>query len=256
VLLLNSVLPCATTQVGKLSAAAAAAEVQHTSAASALKENKALLKALQKKAAQHDKQESQHKALVEQGAQQLQDLQDAVAEAQQRLESARAAAAAAAKHSSAAKRSKHTAVDAAEEARERAQQQALQQQLAEVECELQLLTVRQAAAAAKVTRAAKAVGTLQHKIDAAADATAERDRALVAAEQEVQQAAEALAAGRLRSTAAEEAWRQAELQQQAVSVGFSSGCGCTPAHNGMLLSSAWHGCCWQPHAVVNAGSTV
>jgi hypothetical protein len=44
--------------------AVAAAEVQQFSATSALKDNKALLKALQKKLTQHDKQEGQHKTQV------------------------------------------------------------------------------------------------------------------------------------------------------------------------------------------------
>lgn len=51
-------------QVSKLSAAAASAGVQHSSAVSAAKDNSSLMKALQKKLAQHDQQEAQHKTQV------------------------------------------------------------------------------------------------------------------------------------------------------------------------------------------------
>jgi hypothetical protein len=54
----------ATLQVSKLSAAAASAGVQHSSAVSAAKDNTSLLKALQKKLAQHNQQEGQHKTQV------------------------------------------------------------------------------------------------------------------------------------------------------------------------------------------------
>lgn len=198
-------------QVSKLSGAAAAAEVQQSSATSALKDNKALLKALQKKLAQHDKQEGQHKPQVEEGTKQLWQLQAAAADVQERLAAARTAADAAVGAIS-------TGAGGDETAEQQRQQQMLQQKVSELERDLQLLTARKAAAAAKATRAAKSVEGLQQKAAAAATAAAEGDRALEDAQQEVQAAAVAAEGSRQRSMVAEEQWRAAELQQQLLMV--------------------------------------
>jgi hypothetical protein len=202
-------------QVSKVTAAAAAAEVQHASATSALKDNTSLLKALQKKLAQHDKQEGQHKTQVEEGTKQLRVLQEAAAAAQERLTAARQAAAAAAAEAAKPGADRAGSSAAAEETSALLR---LQQQAREIEQQLQVLTARQVAAAAKATRAAKSVETLQQKADAAAAAAADTDQVLAAAQDDAQAAAAAVAASRGRSHAAEDKWRAAEEQQQSILV--------------------------------------
>jgi hypothetical protein len=204
--------------VAKLSGAAAAAQVQQSSATSALKDNEAVLKALHNKLAQHDKQEVQHKMQVEEGTKQLRKLQEAAAAAQKRLSAESKAANAAAQVTAGAGRAGADRGETAEELWQQQQRQMLQQQEVGLERELQLMTACKGAAAEKATRAAKSVEGLQQKAAAAKAAAAEGDRTLAEAGQEVQAAAAAMEGSRQRSLAAEKQWRTAHFQQQLLMV--------------------------------------
>lgn len=227
---------CAALQAAKLSAAAAAAEVQQAAATAALQDHEALLSALQKKLAQHDKQAAQHKQQVEDTHQLLRQLQETSGTAQGRLADARKAAGLG---SDADARKQRVKSDTAGSIAADNQVKQHEQQLAELDCELLVLMARQAAAAAKATQAARSVEVLQQRAQEASDATAREHQLLAAAEQEVRVAAAAAAASRHRRDEAEQHWRSTEDQQQALTVG---------AKQQMVLLQRWCACAVCPPA--------
>jgi chromosome segregation ATPase len=210
-------------QATKLSAVAAATKVQLSFSSKALKSHQALEKKLQTRLAKLQAEEAQHKQTVTERHKQLRQLQEQQAAADAEL--AAATQAAAEEHDAAGGLSKRGrragvagSVDTAVPTGLTKELQQLQQQLATAEAELSDLQGLQSAAASKATRAAAAVAGLQASVEEVETAAAKSTQQLQQAAAAVQQATADATAGRAAVEEAEQAWKDAHMQQRTLQV--------------------------------------
>lgn len=259
-------------QATKLSAAAAATKVQLSFSSTALKSQQALDKELQARLAKLQAEEAQHKQAVAEKHKQLRQLQEQQAAADQQLAAAQQAAdegcggashtAAAAATAASGRRGKRAGAGTTQNEGPSKELQALQQQQLAAETELAELQGVHSAAATKATRAAAAVAGLQASLEEVETAAAKSTQQLQEAAAARQQAAAGVDAGRAAVQDAEQAWKDAHMQQRTLQVrqtcalsgllgGLVSQPASTARHQAHLCSHfCWrlihHGACCAP----------
>jgi chromosome segregation ATPase len=250
---------CSLLQATKLSAAAAASKVQLSFTTAALKSQQTLEKKLHTKLAKLQSEEEQHKQTVAERHEQLRQLQEEQAAADAQLAAARQAAddeAGAANLSAAARAGKRgkrkgAAGSAGNEGGDKqavpTELQLLLRQLAAAETELAELQGVQSAAASKATRAAAAVAGLQASLEDIETAAANSAKQMQQAALALQQAGADLEVGRATVQEAEQAWKDAHMQQRTIQVCTRGLCCCLQSNTvqvalylvGSCVAPAW-----------------